>query len=42
MVEFVIIHHEMGHIEYDILYSRQPMSYRDGANPGRLANTCHI
>jgi hypothetical protein len=33
---------EIGHIEYDILYSSQPMSYRSGANPGRLSNTCHM
>jgi hypothetical protein len=42
MKEFVVIHHEIGHIEYDILYSSQPMSYRGGANPGRLSNTCHM
>ncbi|KAK5650646.1 hypothetical protein RI129_001675 [Pyrocoelia pectoralis] len=32
--DFVTIHHEMGHIEYDILYKDQPISFRDGANPG--------
>ncbi|KAF5284087.1 hypothetical protein FQA39_LY17136 [Lamprigera yunnana] len=32
--DFVTIHHEMGHIEYDILYKDQLISFRDGANPG--------
>ncbi|KAK4883480.1 hypothetical protein RN001_006799 [Aquatica leii] len=32
--DFVTIHHEMGHIEYDILYKDQLVSFRDGANPG--------
>ncbi|KAB0802038.1 hypothetical protein PPYR_04224 [Photinus pyralis] len=32
--DFITIHHEMGHIEYDILYKNQPISFRDGANPG--------
>lgn len=29
-----VVHHEMGHIEYDLLYARQPIFFRTGANPG--------
>ena len=32
--DFVTIHHELGHIYYDLLYWNQPHEYRDGANPG--------
>ncbi|CAL4058602.1 unnamed protein product [Meganyctiphanes norvegica] len=38
--DFIVIHHEMGHIEYQMAYSvredesRMPMVFRDGANPG--------
>lgn len=31
---FVTIHHEMGHIQYYILYKDQPAIFRRGANPG--------
>lgn len=31
---FLTIHHEMGHIEYFILYKDQPITFRTGANPG--------
>lgn len=31
---FVTAHHEMGHIQYQILYKDQPLPFRDGANPG--------
>lgn len=31
---FVTAHHEMGHIQYYILYKNQPLVFRDGANPG--------
>ncbi|GJQ74325.1 hypothetical protein Trydic_g4927 [Trypoxylus dichotomus] len=31
---FVIIHHEMGHIQYYQLYKYQPYAFRTGANPG--------
>ncbi|KAI4460682.1 angiotensin-converting enzyme [Holotrichia oblita] len=31
---FVVIHHEMGHIQYYQLYKYQPYAYRTGANPG--------
>lgn len=29
-----VVHHEMGHIEYDLLYAKQPIFFRTGANPG--------
>ncbi|XP_019869986.2 angiotensin-converting enzyme isoform X2 [Aethina tumida] len=31
---FLVIHHEMGHIEYFQLYKKQPITFREGANPG--------
>lgn len=31
---FITAHHEMGHIQYYILYKDQPMLFREGANPG--------
>lgn len=31
---FITIHHEMGHIQYYILYKDQPVIFRAGANPG--------
>ncbi|XP_055587303.1 angiotensin-converting enzyme-like [Uranotaenia lowii] len=34
MEDFVTIHHEMGHINYYILYKDQPVTLRAGANPG--------
>lgn len=32
--DFFVIHHEMGHIQYFMLYRHQPHLFRDGANPG--------
>lgn len=32
--DFITIHHEMGHIQYFILYKDQPIVFRTGANPG--------
>lgn len=32
--DLITIHHEMGHIQYDIQYKNKPMEFRDGANPG--------
>lgn len=32
--DFITVHHEMGHIQYYLLYKDQPISYRAGANPG--------
>lgn len=34
MEDFVVVHHEMGHIMYYLLYKDQPLIYRSGANPG--------
>ncbi|KAK4313338.1 hypothetical protein Pmani_015292 [Petrolisthes manimaculis] len=34
MEHLVTTHHEMGHIQYDLLYRNQPFIFRDGANPG--------
>lgn len=31
---FITAHHEMGHIQYYILYKDQPLPFRTGANPG--------
>lgn len=31
---FITAHHEMGHIQYYILYKDQPIPFRAGANPG--------
>ncbi|KAL7642767.1 UNVERIFIED_CONTAM: hypothetical protein RMT77_006055 [Armadillidium vulgare] len=33
--DFIVVHHEMGHVEYYMSYANQtPIIYRDGANPG--------
>lgn len=32
--DFITIHHEMGHIQYYLLYKDQPYTFRGGANPG--------
>ncbi|XP_064643851.1 angiotensin-converting enzyme-like isoform X1 [Lineus longissimus] len=34
MGDLVTVHHEMGHIQYDLQYKNQPVIFRDGANPG--------
>ncbi|CRL05281.1 CLUMA_CG018154, isoform A [Clunio marinus] len=34
MEDFVVVHHEMGHIMYFLLYKDQPLIYKTGANPG--------
>ncbi|XP_008937519.1 PREDICTED: angiotensin-converting enzyme 2 [Merops nubicus] len=34
MDDFLTVHHEMGHIEYDMAYSEQPYLLRGGANEG--------
>lgn len=33
MVDLITVHHEMGHIQYFILYKNQPQVLREGANP---------
>ncbi|KAG5670746.1 hypothetical protein PVAND_000987 [Polypedilum vanderplanki] len=32
--DFIVVHHEMGHIMYYLLYKDLPLIYRGGANPG--------
>ncbi|XP_053409042.1 angiotensin-converting enzyme-like isoform X1 [Mercenaria mercenaria] len=34
MEEMIVIHHEMGHIQYFLQYKDQPVVFRGGANPG--------
>lgn len=34
MEDFIVIHHEMGHIQYYIQYRDLPLPLRNGANPG--------
>ena len=34
MEDLIVVHHEMGHIQYDLQYKNQPYVYRTGANPG--------
>ena len=34
MSDLITVHHEQGHIQYDIQYSKQPITFRNGANPG--------
>ena len=34
MEELIVVHHEMGHIQYFLQYKDQPVVYREGANPG--------
>ena len=36
MEELIVVHHEMGHIQYFLQYKDQPVVYREGANPGIL------
>nr|AMO02511.1 angiotensin-converting protein 1 [Tityus serrulatus] len=34
MEDFIVTHHEMGHIQYYQQYAHQPCVFREGANPG--------
>ncbi|NXE25143.1 ACE enzyme, partial [Ardeotis kori] len=34
MEQLFTVHHEMGHVQYFLQYMDQPISFRDGANPG--------
>uniref|UniRef100_A0A8B9ZHT4 Angiotensin-converting enzyme n=1 Tax=Anas platyrhynchos TaxID=8839 RepID=A0A8B9ZHT4_ANAPL len=34
MDDLITVHHEMGHVQYFLQYMNQPISFRDGANPG--------
>ena len=40
MTDLFTIHHEMGHIEYDLFYRYQPWVFRGGANPGTFGLYC--
>ncbi|CAN7988334.1 unnamed protein product [Ixodes hexagonus] len=35
MDDLLVVHHEMGHIEYYLNYVKQPYYFRAGANPGK-------
>lgn len=32
--DLITVHHEMGHVQYYMNYAKQPIVYREGANPG--------
>jgi len=32
--DYATVHHELGHIEYFLMYNKHPITFRDGANPG--------
>ncbi len=34
MVDLITVHHEQGHIQYYEQYKDQPITFREGANPG--------
>lgn len=34
MRDLIVVHHEMGHIQYDLQYQHHPLVFRGGANPG--------
>ncbi|KAM3592839.1 uncharacterized protein V6R79_026353 [Siganus canaliculatus] len=34
MDDLITVHHEMGHVQYFLQYKDQPLSFREGANPG--------
>ncbi|XP_056673032.1 angiotensin-converting enzyme isoform X2 [Monodelphis domestica] len=34
MEDLIVIHHEMGHVQYFMQYKDQPLTFREGANPG--------
>lgn len=34
MEDLLTVHHEMGHIEYNLQYKHQPTVFKEGANPG--------
>lgn len=35
--DFLTVHHELGHIQYFMQYSHQPITFREGGNPGLSA-----
>ncbi|XP_069808556.1 angiotensin-converting enzyme [Dendropsophus ebraccatus] len=34
MDDLITVHHEMGHVQYFLQYKDQPVTFREGANPG--------
>merc|ERR1712198_367360 len=34
MKDLIVVHHEMGHIQYYLQYNNKPYIFREGANPG--------
>ncbi|KAK7076476.1 hypothetical protein SK128_016579 [Halocaridina rubra] len=36
MNDLITVHHEMGHVEYSLLYKHLPQVFRTGANPGKI------
>ncbi len=36
LYSLVVIHHEMGHIQYYLQYVNEPLQFRGGANSGQL------
>lgn len=36
MTDLITVHHEMGHIQYDLQYKHLPLVFRGGANPGEI------
>ena len=40
--DFLIVHHELGHIYYYIQYKDQPIAFRDGASPGRCSGIINL
>lgn len=39
MEDLLTTHHEMAHIQYYLQYADQPLLFRDGANPGNIAQS---
>lgn len=40
MPELIVVHHELGHVWYFMMYRDQPTTFQEGANPGRLEIFC--
>ena len=40
MPELIVVHHELGHVWYFMMYRDQPTTFQEGANPGRLETFC--
>lgn len=35
MPELIVVHHELGHVWYYMMYKDQPSAFQEGANPGK-------